>query len=245
MATPELTLYDSIKEEYIMNNQTLALLATKDSCAAQTLAKAMVNWWMASTEEEAYKQIEANPGEDLAGISNSVIAGLTSIADQLGIPAEDLIEEKDLSVLGALTAEQVVLALDSIHVQWIDDNLTARRWAEKYFKRQLGQFRKTSKLPFEEVSKDLLFIQQYLNEGGSTLTTQEIEEAFNAYCAADTDDMDLDFIREVAKTFKSEIISEMEAFAKKAKPEIAEEVRSFLSVHNNPIEIIEETLSII
>lgn len=218
------------------------MLTRNDSCAVRTLAKAMVEWYMASDEEDAINQIIANPGEDLAGISNSVIAGLTCCADQLGIPAEMLIEERDLSPLGTLTADQVVLALDAIHLQWISDNLTARRWAEKFFKGQLDQYRKTSKISFSEVSKDLLFIQQYLTAGGSELCLRDIEQAFTSYSLADEGDEDLDRIVRSANSFKDEIISAMEAFEKKAKPEMAKEVRLFLEEYTDPKVIITETL---
>ncbi len=216
-------------------------LTKKESCASQTLAKAMVEWWMAKDEEDAYMQILANPGEDLAGISNSVIAGLTCCAEQLGIPAETLIEERDLSPLGTLTADQVVRVLDAIHLQWIADNFTARRWAEKYFKGQLGQYRKTSRLPFTEVVKDLLFIQQYLTAGGSALCVSDIESAFKAYSCEEGDE-DLETIKEIVNSFKSEIIPAMEAFEKKAKPEMAEKVRRFLDEYTEPEAIIKETL---
>lgn len=69
------------------------MLAIDGSAAQETLANAMVVWWMARDKEDALKQIEAAPGEDLAGIKNSVIAGLSSLANSLGVGIEQLIEE--------------------------------------------------------------------------------------------------------------------------------------------------------
>jgi len=137
-----------------------------------------------------------------------------------------------------LTAAEIVEVLDAIHLQWIEDNFTAKRWAEKYFKGQLPQYRKTSRIDWTEVVKDLLFMQKYLIAGGSEVSVEEIEAAFGEYVADDTAEDDIPAIKARAMTLAEEIIPQMEAFKLKAKPEIAAKVKAFLEEHQNPDEIM-------
>jgi len=214
------------------------VLVNGGSCAQDTLIAAMCEWWMAKDEADAKHQIAQAPGADLAGIKNSVVAGLTKAAEMLDVDPEQLIAEENLAVLKNLTAAEIVEVLDAIHLQWIEDNFTAKRWAEKYFKGQLPQYRKTSRIDWTEVVKDLLFMQKYLIAGGSEVSVEEIEAAFGEYVADDTAEDDIPAIKARAMTLAEEIIPQMEAFKLKAKPEIAAKVKAFLEEHQNPDEIM-------
>ena len=222
-----------------MRNTFRELLKTNGSCAQETLAAAMIEWWMAADKYDAMKKISNAPGCDLAGIANSVLAGLTQAATLLECDPEQLISESDIAVLQNLTAMQIVEVLNAIHLQWIEDNFTAKRWAEKYFKGQLGQYRKTSRIPFEELVKDLLFVQQYLTAAGCEVSVEEIHAAFDTYVTADTNDDDVFSLVSRAKKLAPEIISQMEALIGRAKPEIANQVEDFLAEHNDPEEIMD------
>ena len=217
------------------------MLMTEGSCAQKTLVKAMLEWWMAKDEEDALNQIQAAPGEDLAGITNSVMYGLVKLAVALGVEAEVLVAEENLKILANATPENIVSALDSIHTKWISDNFTARRWAEKYFKGQLGQYRKTSKIAWSEAKKDLLFIDVYLEVGGNTCTIEDVKKAFESYAAVDLEDDDLELIANNARRFATEIIECIKQFREKSisKPEMVERIDNFLAEHNEPNEIIE------
>lgn len=219
------------------------MLKTANSAAQNTLANAMIEWWMANDRADAMEKINAAPGSDLAGIENSVLAGLTALAEQLGIDSNDLISEENLDALAAATPEQIVIALDAIHVQWVSDNFTARRWAEKYFKGQLPQYRKTAKLAWAEVVKDLLFIAEYLKNGGNICTEEEIQNAFVTYAAENAEDSDMTFVEKKASTFAAEITEWIVSFRGKLDPEkkasqIAE-IDKFLDEHTDGAEIME------
>lgn len=219
------------------------MLATANSAAQNTLINAMLEWWMANDREDALKQINAAPGSDLAGIENSVLAGLTALAEQLGIDSNELISEAKLDALAAATPAQIMIALDAIHRQWISDNFTARRWAEKYFKGQLPQYRKTAKLAWSEVVKDLLFIAEYLNDGGNICSKEEIQSAFVVYAAENADDSDMTFVEKQARTFAPEITEWIVAFRDKLDPvkkaEQIAEINKFLDEHTDGAEIME------
>lgn len=220
------------------------MLATANSAAQNTLINAMVEWWMAKDHEDAKEKINAAPGSDLAGITNSVVSGLTALAEQLGIDSNELISEEKLHALEAATPEQIVIALDAIHRQWVSDNFTARRWAEKFFKGQLPQYRKTAKLAWDEVVKDLLFIADYLIKGGNFIcSNEEIQSAFVVYAEENSDDSDLTFIEKQARTFAPEIIEWIVAFRDKLDPEKKasqiEEINKFLDEHTDGAEIME------
>ena len=219
------------------------MLATRNSAAQKTLIRAMLEWWMASNQEDAISQIEQNPGQDLAGISNSVLAGLKALAAELWVEAEALLEERNIEVLKYATPAQIVMALHAIHTQWIEDNFSARRWAEKYFKSQLPQYRKTAKLEWQEVAKDLLFISEYLKAGGNTVTEDEVKVAFEAYAAANAEDDDLAGIAVKARTFAPDIIAEIELFRAKLDPvkkaAMVSAIDEFLSQHEDGAEIME------
>ena len=219
------------------------VLVNGGSCAQDTLIAAMCEWWMAEDENDAKRQIAAAPGSDLAGIKNSVVAGLTKAANLLKVDPAQLISEENLAVLKNLTAAEIVEVLDAIHLQWIEDNFTAKRWAEKYFKGQLPQYRKTSRIVWTEVVKDLQFVQKYLIAGGSEVSVEEIEAAFGEYVAADTAEDDIPAIKARAMTLAEEIIPQMEAFKLEAKPEIAAKVKAFLDKHTDPVEIMNILLS--
>lgn len=220
-----------------------AMLATSESAAQKTLVAAMLEWWMASDKEHAIRQIVAAPGEDLAGIGNSVISGLSALADALGIKAEELLSEQNLIALAVATPDMIVGALDAIHTQWVEDNFSARRWSEKMFKGQLPQYRKTSKISWEEVEKDLIFISEYLKAGGNTVTEDEVKVAFEAYAAANAEDDDLAGIAVKARTFAPDIIAAIEGFRAKLDPvkkaAMIAEIDAFLSQHTDGGEIME------
>ena len=219
-------------------------LRTWDSCAQDTLIEAMLKWYLAVDEYDARRQIAAEPGIDLAGIKNSVVAGLTMAANLLNVEPVQLISEEKLGVLKRLTASQIVEVLDAIHLQWIEDNFNAKRWAEKYFNGQLFQYRKTTRIPWAEVEKDLLFVQKYLIAGGTEVSVEEIKAAFDERVAADTAEDDLPVIKARAMTLADEIIPQLKAFQQlKAKPEVAPKVAAFLEEHHDPIEIMEIMVS--
>jgi len=203
----------------------------------------MCEWWMAKDENDAKQQIAAAPGSDLAGIKNSVVAGLTKAANLLKVDPAQYISEENLTSLKNLTAAEIVDVLDAIHLQWIEDNFTAKRLAEKYFKGQLPQYRKTSRNVWTEVLKDLLFVYQYLIAGGSKVSVEEIESAFGEYVAADTAEDDIPAIKARAMTLANEIIPQMKAFKLKAKPDLAAEVEKFLDEHTDPVEIMDILVS--
>lgn len=219
------------------------MLATRNSAAQKTLIRAMLEWWMASNQEDAISQIEQNPGQDLAGISNSVLAGLKALAAELWVEAEALLEERNIEVLKYATPAQIVMALHAIHTQWVADNFSSRRWGEKYFKGQLPQYRKTAKLEWKEVAKDLLFISEYLKAGGNTCTEEEIQAAFVEYCAANAEDDDMQAIASKARTFAPDIIAEIELFREKLDPvkkaAMVSAIDEFLSQHEDGAEIME------
>ena len=219
------------------------MLATSGSAAQETLIDALTNWWMAADREDAIRQIEAAPGEDLAGIENSVYAGLSVLAELPGIEMDDLINEKNLSGLADASPIDIVFALDAIHTQWIDDNFSAKRWAEKYFNGQLFQYRKTAKLPWRELLSDLLFIRRYLKRGGNTCSEEEIQEAFELYAQLHDDDDDLEEISEKARIFADEIINWISAYRNKLdsvkKSQQIAEINEFLSKHQDGAEIME------
>lgn len=212
----------------------LTKLATPRSAAQNTLIAAMCEWWMATDRDDALRQINAAPGKDLAGITNSVIAGLESLAESINMDSAVLIEELALAVLVEAKPEHVVLALDAIHEQWIRDNFNARRWAEKFFKGQLYQYRKTANLPWSEVKKDLLFISSYLARGGWCMGESDsvtryanvnaIYDAFERYANANAGDDDLAFIAEKARTFAPEIVGQLYMFRVKTQKAADEKV---------------------
>lgn len=224
-------------------NKLENMIATENSAAQNTLIDAMIEWWMASDKEDALKQINAAPGSDLAGIENSVVAGLTALAEQLGIDSNDLISEEKLAALAAATPKQIVIALDAIHRQWIRDNFTARRWAEKYFKGQLPQYRKTAKIAWDEVAKDLLFIAEYLKKAGNACSNEAIQSAFAVYAEENSDNGDLPEIAEKARTFAPEIIDWIVAYRGKLDPvkkaSHMAEINKFLDEHTDGAEIME------
>ena len=218
-----------------------------DSCAQRTLATAMVQWCMAKDYADAYSMINENLGEDLAGIETSIRAGLTCLAEDLNVPADDFISEKDLGPLYNATADQIIRALNCIHLQWISDNFTARRWAEKFFKGQLGQYRKTSKISFDELVKHLLFIQDYLKSGGCNVSIEEIRKAFEEFCFYDPGDEDLIDILCKAWDFRYQITDEIIRFRKKSykKPELVSKIDAFLEEYTTPEERVSEMLAVI
>ncbi len=191
------------------------------TAAQRTLINAMCEWWMASNKDDALAQIAAAPGQDLAGITNSVVSGLVALAEALRVPVEVLTTEENLSELRNATAEQIVFALDSIHQQWIEDNFSEKRWAQKYFKGQLGQYRKTSKIGFTEAIKDLLFIAEFLKTGGSPVTVEEVEVAYQQFAKADASDDDLVTVATRAREQldPEEVLRQMKAFRDSLDPE--------------------------
>lgn len=218
-------------------------LATTNSAAQATLIDAMVEWWMATDRQDAIAQITTNPGQDLAGIKNSTVSGLTCLAAALYCNPETLISETDLGVLSMVSPEMIVESLHAIHTKWIEDNFTPRRWAEKYFKGQLPQYRKTAKISWTEVSKDLLFIAEYLQAGNAQVTDNEIQSAFIKFAEYDSSDDDLAGIRRKAMSFAPDIIQWIKKFRDGLDPvkkaSMIDTINQFLDDHSDPIEIVE------
>lgn len=219
------------------------MLAVENSAAQETLAAAMVEWWMATDQQDALQKIRANSGKDLAGIQSSVLAGLTACAEILDCSLESLVLETDLKLLKKLTAGDVILILDAIHKQWVEDNFNARRWAEKFFKNQLVQYRKTAKLSWDEVRKDYLFIESYLKAAGNIFEEQELYVAFTEYATKNSADDDLETL-EKAREFETEILGEIQKFREKSdgKVEVVARIDGFLKLTSEPSEIIDKMI---
>lgn len=212
-------------------------LRRHNSAAMATECKAMNEWW-----------VDGDPVTDPAGIADSVIAGLTEAANILGINPIQLIGEADISPLANLNAMQIVKMLNGIHIDWRGHNWNQKRLVEKYFRDQLFQYSATHMIGWDEVRKDLLFIKEYLQAAGSTVTDDAIQSAYEDYCRQDHGvDTDLqNMIATAAKEFVSgtvvAIMNFINANAEK-KPNLADAARTFLETYQTDDEAMNAILS--
>lgn len=179
----------------------------------------------------------------------SITVGLTYLANQLDIPAEQLISCEDLSPLANASPRQIFFAIDAIHKKWIADNLTPYKWAENYFTGQLGKYRKITRISFQEVSQDFLFIKEYLEKGGCEVTLKEIQRIYTAFRNIDYGDADIEELREIVSSFGDRIFLGIIAFRKscveKNDKDMIYKINHFLSEHYTAASIISETLSVL
>ena len=179
----------------------------------------------------------------------SIAVGLGYLAKQLDVPVKQLISCEDLTPLAKASPRQVFFAIDAIHKKWISENLTPYKWSENYFTGQLGLYRKITRLNFEEVEKDFLFIKDYLEEGGCEVTLNEIQRMYNAFRNIDYGDVDIEEIRDIVSSFGDRIFLGITAYRKscveKNDKEMVYKINHFLSEHYSADAIISETLSIL
>ena len=178
-----------------------------------------------------------------------IAVGLGYLAKQLDVPVKQLLSCEDLTPLAKASPRQVFFAIDAIHRKWIAENLTPYKWSENYFNGNLGLYRKITRLSFEEVEKDFLFIKDYLEEGGCTVTLKEIQRMYNAFRNIDYGDLDIEEIRDIVSSFGDRIFLGITAYRKncveKNDKEMVNKINHFLSEHYSADEIISETLSVL
>ena len=223
----------------------------KNAAAQATQIDAMTSWGFAHNNEAAKAKIAAEPEKDHAGIIPSVYAGLAEFAEITGTCLDLYIEEIDLTPLAGLTAADIVQGLVAIHKQWVNDNFTPNRLIEKHVRGQLGQYRKTADISWDEVSKDLLFVKRYLELAGSTVTEDEIKTAFQDYAdQADDSDPQLDYLKAMArKDFGDLIIPAIQKFIsdnQDENPARAAIAAAFKAKHMaKPVDMLEDILNAI
>lgn len=139
--------YEDSKKNFI------EMISRNGSAARETEVSAMINWYMASSRDDAIAQIEAHPGKDLADIAGSVLHG---------IPFQEALEETDFTKVKEASATEIIAWLDNIHTAWAFENIRPDRLAQKLCKEQLFQYLATANIPWNEVVKDYLFVAQYV-----------------------------------------------------------------------------------
>ena len=214
--------YENRKQNFIKK------IGKNGSAARETAISAMINWYMASSPEDAIAQIEAHPGEDLAGIAGSVLHG---------IPFQEALEETDFTKVKEASATEIIGWLDNIHTAWVFENTSPKRLAQKLCKEQLFQYLSTANIPWNEVVKDYLFVAQYVAKSGNPVTVKELEAAFDAWKVENREkpefDATVDFM---FRACGPQIVSAIAAYRdtldqKKAADKVAE-INSYLERHN-------------
>lgn len=225
--------YENSKKNFI------EMINKNGSVAQETAISAMINWYMASSPEEAIAQIEAHPGEDLAGISGSVMHG---------IPFQEALEETDFTKVKKASATEIIGWLDNIHTAWTFENIRPNRLAQKLCKEQLFQYLSTANIPWNEVVKDYLFVAQYVAKSGNPVTIKELEAAFDAWKVENREKPEFDAnVDSMFRACAPQIVSAIEAYRdtldkKKAADKVAA-INSYLERHNfNGNSIIEEMI---
>lgn len=180
---------------------------------------------------------------------SSIAVGLGYLANQLDIPVQQLLSCEDLTPLAKASPRQIFFAIDAIHRKWIAENLTPYRWAENYFTGNLGLYRKITRLSFEELEGDFLFIKDYLEKGGCKVSLCEIQKIYNAFRNIDYGDADIEEIRDIVSSFDDRIFLGITAFRKscveKNDKEMVYKINHFLSEHYTADSAISETLSVL
>lgn len=224
--------YENSKKNFI------EMINKNGSVAQETAISAMINWYMASSPEDAIAQIEAHPGEDLAGISGSVLHG---------IPFREALEETDFTKVKEASATEIIGWLDNIHTAWTFENIRPNRLAQKLCKEQLFQYLSTANIPWNEVVKDYLFVAQYVAKSGNPVTIKELEAAFDAWKVENREKPEFDAtVDSMFRACAPQIVSAIEAYRdtldKKAADKVAA-INSYLERHNfNGNSIIEEMI---
>lgn len=225
--------YENSKKNFI------EMINKNGSVAQETAISAMINWYMASSPEDAIAQIEAHPGEDLAGISGSVLHG---------IPFQEALEETDFTQVKKASAAEIIGWLNNIHTAWAFENISPKRLAQKLCKEQLFQYLSTANIPWNEVVKDYLFVARYVAKSGNPVTIKELEAAFDAWKVENREKPEFDAtVDSMFRACAPQIVSEIEAYRdtldkKKAADKVAA-INSYLERHNfNGNSIIEEMI---
>lgn len=225
--------YENSKKNFI------EMINKNGSVAQETAISAMINWYMASSPEDAIAQIEAHPGEDLADIAGSVLNG---------IPFQEALEETDFTKVKKASATAIIGWLDNIHTAWTFENIRPNRLAQKLCKEQLFQYLSTANIPWNEVVKDYLFVAQYVAKSGNPVTIKELEAAFDAWKVENREKPEFDAtVDSMFRACAPQIVSAIEAYRdtldkKKAADKVAA-INSYLERHNfNGNSIIEEMI---
>lgn len=225
--------YEDSKKNYI------EMIGKNGSVAQETEAQAMINWYMASSRDDAIAQIEAHPGKDLAGIAGSVLHG---------IPFQEALEEKSFRRVKEASATEIIGWLDNIHTAWVFENISPKRLAQKLCKEQLFQYLATANIPWSEVVKDYLFVAQYVAKSGNPVTEKVLEAAFDAWKVENREKPEfnetVDFMfRACAPQIVSAIAEYRDTLDQKKAADKVAEINSYLERHNfNGNSIIEEMI---
>lgn len=214
--------YEDSKKNFI------EMISRNGSAARETEVSAMINWYMASSRDDAIAQIEAHPGKDLADIAGSVLHG---------IPFQEALEETDFTKVKEASATEIIGWLDNIHTAWAFENIRPDRLAQKLCKEQLFQYLATANIPWNEVVKDYLFVAQYVAKSGNPVTEKELEAAFDTWKVENREKPEFDAtVDSMFRACAPQIVSAIEAYrdtldSKKAADKVAE-INSYLERHN-------------
>lgn len=214
--------YEDSKKNFI------EMISRNGSAARETEVSAMINWYMASSRDDAIAQIEAHPGKDLADIAGSVLHG---------IPFQEALEETDFTKVKEASATEIIAWLDNIHTAWAFENIRPDRLAQKLCKEQLFQYLATANIPWNEVVKDYLFVAQYVAKSGNPVTEKELEAAFDTWKVENREKPEFDAtVDSMFRACAPQIVSAIEAYRdtlnpKKAADKVAE-INSYLERHN-------------
>ena len=214
--------YEDSKKNYI------EMIGKNGSVAQETEVSAMINWYMASSRDDAIAQIKAHPGEDLADIAGSVLHG---------IPFQEALEETNFIKVKEASATEIIGWLDNIHTAWVFENISPKRLAQKLCKEQLFQYLSTANIPWNEVVKDYLFVAQYVAKSGNPVTEKELEATFNTWKVENREKPEFDAtVDSMFRACAPQIVSAIEAYrdtldSKKAADKVAE-INSYLERHN-------------
>ena len=151
-----------------------------EKCLKTTLIDYMIQSNQASSEKEADKLVRTR---DFSYEKNLIKAGLCSLAESAGVTVGSLcIEEaKAISSLSFVSNKQIVEALNCIHEQWIKENLTPKLWVANYFEKNTIKYRRMEFLTFGEVSKDLVFINRYLEAANRKVKLNSLDAEFKKW----------------------------------------------------------------
>lgn len=214
--------YEDSKKNFI------EMIGKNGSAARETEVSAMINWYMASSRDDAIAQIEAHPGKDLADIAGSVLHG---------IPFQEALEETDFTKVKEASATEIIAWLDNIHTAWAFENIRPDRLAQKLCKEQLFQYLATANIPWNEVVKDYLFVAQYVAKSGNPVTEKELEATFDTWKVENREKPEFDAtVDSMFRACAPQIVSAIEAYrdtldSKKAADKVAE-INSYLERHN-------------
>lgn len=214
--------YEDSKKNFI------EMISRNGSVAQETEVSAMINWYMASSRDEAIAQIKAHPGEDLADIAGSVLHGISF---------QEALEETNFIKVKEASATEIIGWLDNIHTAWVFENISPKRLVQKLCKEQLFQYLSTANIPWNEVVKDYLFVAQYVAKSGNPVTEKELEATFDTWKVENREKPEFDAtVDSMFRECAPQIVSAIEAYrdtldSKKAADKVAE-INSYLERHN-------------